>query len=56
MFPPPYTDIADGLCCLLTGPCLAAPDPVHISQSAPIMRAHSFNWTTVDRYMTQFKH
>ncbi|XP_060777868.1 src-like-adapter [Neoarius graeffei] len=44
-----YSDIADGLCCLLTGPCLAAPDPVHISQSAPIMRAHSFNWTTVDR-------
>uniref|UniRef100_A0AAR2K3W6 Src like adaptor n=1 Tax=Pygocentrus nattereri TaxID=42514 RepID=A0AAR2K3W6_PYGNA len=27
-----YSDIADGLCCVLTGPCLAAPD---LSQSLP---------------------
>ncbi|GAA6103647.1 src-like-adapter [Tachysurus ichikawai] len=44
-----YSDIADGLCCILTGPCLAAPDSVHISQSAPIVRAHGLNWTGMDR-------
>ncbi|XP_017333480.1 src-like-adapter [Ictalurus punctatus] len=44
-----YSDIADGLCCILTGPCLAAPDPARISQSAPILRPHSINWMTVDR-------
>ncbi|MCJ8728669.1 hypothetical protein PDJAM_G00007160 [Pangasius djambal] len=44
-----YSDIADGLCCILTGPCLAVPDPVCISQSAPILSADSFDWTAVDR-------
>lgn len=49
-----HIDIADGLCCILTGPCLAAPDSVHISQSAPIVRAHGLNWTGMDRYTTHF--
>ncbi|KAI5618223.1 src-like-adapter isoform X1 [Silurus asotus] len=41
-----YSDIADGLCCILTGPCLAAPEPVRISQSS-IVRSH--NQTAVRR-------
>ncbi|KAG7335969.1 hypothetical protein KOW79_000662 [Hemibagrus wyckioides] len=45
-----YSDIADGLCCMLTGPCLAAPDSVQpLSQSTPIVRAHTSNWTAMDR-------
>ncbi|XP_072535586.1 src-like-adapter [Salminus brasiliensis] len=41
-----YSDIADGLCCVLTGPCLAAPDPSQslLSQPARIGRPHNFNW------------
>ncbi|KAM9488891.1 src-like-adapter [Clarias gariepinus] len=44
-----YSDIADGLCCMLTGPCLAALEPVRISQSSSIVGAHSFNYSTANR-------
>ncbi|KAI4893274.1 hypothetical protein NFI96_019670, partial [Prochilodus magdalenae] len=45
-----YSDIADGLCCVLTGPCLAAPDASQSlpSLSARLVRSHSFNRTAVD--------
>ncbi|XP_076846654.1 src-like-adapter isoform X3 [Brachyhypopomus gauderio] len=41
-----YSDIADGLCCVLTGPCLAATGlPSHVSSG----RGHVSTWTTADR-------
>ncbi|XP_026855759.2 src-like-adapter [Electrophorus electricus] len=44
-----YSDIADGLCCVLTGPCLAASG---LTQSQPsqaaLRRPHRFTWTAMD--------
>ncbi|XP_076846653.1 src-like-adapter isoform X2 [Brachyhypopomus gauderio] len=43
-------DIADGLCCVLTGPCLAATGlPSHVSSG----RGHVSTWTTADRVVDQ---
>ncbi|XP_076846656.1 src-like-adapter isoform X4 [Brachyhypopomus gauderio] len=45
-----YSDIADGLCCVLTGPCLAATGlPSHVSSG----RGHVSTWTTADRVVDQ---
>ncbi|XP_036439580.1 src-like-adapter [Colossoma macropomum] len=43
-----YSDIADGLCCVLTGPCLAAPDPSQSLPSLPARTMRSQNWTAAD--------
>ncbi|XP_062847616.1 src-like-adapter [Trichomycterus rosablanca] len=42
-----YSDVADGLCCVLISPCLRASDPVRIAQPDPVVM-HGFNRTTVD--------
>ncbi|XP_066538669.1 src-like-adapter [Hoplias malabaricus] len=46
-----YSDAADGLCCVLTGPCLVASDSFQSLPSQPVrvVRPHSFNWTAGDR-------
>ncbi|KAL7874232.1 hypothetical protein SRHO_G00052020 [Serrasalmus rhombeus] len=43
-----YSDIADGLCCVLTGPCLAAPDLSQSLPSPPARTMRSQNCTAVD--------
>uniref|UniRef100_A0A8B9L3P8 Src like adaptor n=1 Tax=Astyanax mexicanus TaxID=7994 RepID=A0A8B9L3P8_ASTMX len=39
-----YSDVADGLCCVLTGPCLAAPDPSQNLPSLPARMGRSWNF------------
>ncbi|KAM9738204.1 src like adaptor 1a [Menidia menidia] len=45
-----YSDSADGLCCILTSPCLSCnepPDPS--SQPPPVVMRRNFDWKKVDR-------
>ncbi|XP_029590710.1 src like adaptor 1a [Salmo trutta] len=47
-----YSDSADGLCCVLTGPCLSRTiSPIDItSQPPPVaMRHNNFDWKKIDR-------
>uniref|UniRef100_A0A8C7QDD7 Src like adaptor 1a n=3 Tax=Oncorhynchus mykiss TaxID=8022 RepID=A0A8C7QDD7_ONCMY len=47
-----YSDSADGLCCVLTGPCLSGTiSPIDItSQPPPVrMRHNNFDWKKIDR-------
>ncbi|KAM5280735.1 LOW QUALITY PROTEIN: src-like-adapter [Ctenodactylus gundi] len=47
-----YSEVADGLCCVLTTPCLAqsTPTPVARPSSSPVtLRQKTFNWKRVSR-------
>ncbi|KAL2080052.1 hypothetical protein ACEWY4_023845 [Coilia grayii] len=46
-----YSDAADGLCCVLTAPCLAysASAPSSVDQPPPVVMRRNFDWKTVDR-------
>ncbi|XP_063042040.1 src like adaptor 1a [Engraulis encrasicolus] len=46
-----YSDAADGLCCVLTAPCLAfsACVPSAVDQPPPVVMRHNFDWKNVDR-------
>ncbi|XP_029370086.1 src like adaptor 1a [Echeneis naucrates] len=46
-----YSDSADGLCCLLTSPCLSATSPqtdIRL-EAPPVVMRHQFDWNKVDR-------
>ncbi|KAG5842652.1 src like adaptor 1a [Anguilla anguilla] len=46
-----YSDIADGLCCVLTTPCLALPaNPGNLTSPEPtVVMRHHLDWSSVDR-------
>ncbi|CAJ1083983.1 src like adaptor 1a [Xyrichtys novacula] len=46
-----YSDCADGLCCVLTSPCLSgSTTPADVSHAAPpVVMRHNFDWKKVDR-------
>lgn len=46
-----YSDAADGLCCVLTAPCLAfsAAAPSSVTQAPPVVMRRNFDWKSVDR-------
>ncbi|XP_047461724.1 src like adaptor 1a [Mugil cephalus] len=46
-----YSDSADGLCCVLTSPCLSATvqPPVARTEAPPVVMRHNFDWMKVDR-------
>ncbi|XP_076157888.1 src like adaptor 1a [Alosa pseudoharengus] len=46
-----YSDAADGLCSVLTAPCLAftANAPSTVPQPPPVVMRHNFDWKNVDR-------
>uniref|UniRef100_A0A8C8C9Y7 Src-like-adapter n=1 Tax=Oncorhynchus tshawytscha TaxID=74940 RepID=A0A8C8C9Y7_ONCTS len=48
-----YCDSADGLCCVLTGPCLCGTASLLDTTTQPppvVMRRNNFDWKKVDRY------
>uniref|UniRef100_A0A6I8PT82 Src-like-adapter n=1 Tax=Ornithorhynchus anatinus TaxID=9258 RepID=A0A6I8PT82_ORNAN len=48
-----YSEVADGLCCVLTTPCLTqctSPNGVKSQGSPVVMRQKHFNWRSVQRY------
>lgn len=48
-----YSDSADGLCCVLTTPCLSTSTITHADTSAiapPVVMRHNFDWKKVDRH------
>ncbi|XP_071776302.2 src like adaptor 1a isoform X1 [Centroberyx gerrardi] len=46
-----YSDTADGLCCVLTSPCLSgtAPSSDAAPQAPPVVMRRNFDWKKVDR-------
>ncbi|XP_062266498.1 src like adaptor 1a [Platichthys flesus] len=45
-----YSDAADGLCCVLTAPCLSAAAPQPVDPAAPpVVMRRNFDWKKVDR-------
>ncbi|XP_035037823.1 src like adaptor 1a [Hippoglossus stenolepis] len=45
-----YSDSADGLCCVLTSPCLSAAAPQPVDPAAPpVVMRRNFDWKKVDR-------
>lgn len=46
-----YSDSADGLCCVLTTPCLSgSPSPlVATAHAPPVVMRHNFDWKKIDR-------
>ncbi|KAF7658931.1 hypothetical protein LDENG_00005770 [Lucifuga dentata] len=46
-----YSDFADGLCCMLTTPCLSdvTPSSNAAPETPPVLRQHNFDWKKVDR-------
>lgn len=45
-----YSDSADGLCCVLTSPCLSgSPVASSASTAPPVVMRHNFDWRRVDR-------
>nr|XP_020462455.1 src-like-adapter [Monopterus albus]XP_020462456.1 src-like-adapter [Monopterus albus]XP_020462457.1 src-like-adapter [Monopterus albus] len=46
-----YSDCADGLCCVLTSPCLSGVAPQLDASAAapPVVMRHNFDWKKVDR-------
>ncbi|XP_075995714.1 src like adaptor 1a isoform X2 [Genypterus blacodes] len=46
-----YSDCADGLCCVLTSPCLSGtmPSPQAEPEAPPVVMRHNFDWKKVDR-------
>ncbi|KAM3596039.1 uncharacterized protein V6R79_007320 [Siganus canaliculatus] len=46
-----YSDLADGLCCVLTSPCLSAMTlpPDATSGAQPVVMRRNFDWNKVDR-------
>ncbi|XP_070840854.1 src like adaptor 1a [Chaetodon trifascialis] len=46
-----YSDFADGLCCVLTSPCLSATTPPSDAASVapPVVMRRNFDWKKVDR-------
>ncbi|XP_031429812.1 src-like-adapter [Clupea harengus] len=45
-----YSDAADGLCCVLTGPCLGSSDCgwTQLNSAPPVDSPHSFDWRCVN--------
>ncbi|XP_030637526.1 src-like-adapter [Chanos chanos] len=45
-----YSDIADGLCCVLTGPCLlnTEQNTTPATQAPPVMRRRNFDWSALN--------
>ncbi|XP_062846774.1 src like adaptor 1a [Trichomycterus rosablanca] len=45
-----YSDSSDGICCILSAPCLAlASTPNSVPQAPPVVMRHNFNWKKVNR-------
>ncbi|XP_067887501.1 src like adaptor 1a isoform X2 [Heterodontus francisci] len=44
-----YCEVADGLCCLLTHPCLAQRSIEHLPEQPVILRRNQFSWRNVRR-------
>ncbi|KAK1805028.1 hypothetical protein P4O66_019396 [Electrophorus voltai] len=45
-----YSDCSDGICCVLSAPCLALSSaPSSISQAPPVVMRHKFDWKKVDQ-------
>ncbi|KAM4540178.1 src like adaptor 1a [Odontesthes bonariensis] len=45
-----YSDTADGICCMLTSPCLSCPEPsVPSTQPPSVVMRRNFDWKKVDR-------
>ncbi|XP_010733077.1 src like adaptor 1a [Larimichthys crocea] len=46
-----YSDFADGLCCVLTAPCLSGmtPTPAATSEAPPVVMRRNFDWKKVER-------
>ncbi|KAI5621849.1 src-like-adapter [Silurus asotus] len=45
-----YSDSSDGICCILTAPCLAlnSTAPSSVTQAPPVVMRRNFNWRKVD--------
>ncbi|KAF4073873.1 hypothetical protein AMELA_G00248180 [Ameiurus melas] len=45
-----YSDSSDGICCILSAPCLAlnSTAPSSVSQAPPVVMRHNFNWRKVN--------